>query len=379
MNRLSALTIAGGILAGLTLAVFAYFLADAQRQDREEVERRFEDVAQVSAAVTDGIFQSSLQGAQEQAATQFSGETVDEAALAARARRGQLSYTAVLDDRERTLAATDGAPEPGPAVDVALETGEARLSDVMGEGEEATIEWAIPYETEYGRRVYVQGIPLSSFAAFLEASLSRLPNPTDAETAMVDSNGVVLGGARLSTDVGEQLRDKPLMNALEEADSGEYGDDRYFASGEITGSPFRIVLDTSEEELYDSISGRAISWVIFAAFALAALAGLLLLRRASATAAELQRKELNERHAGEINDNIIQGLALAKYQLQAGQGDASATQVSQTLREAQRLVSGLLGDAEVQAGQLRRGVAAETGGPTDPPPSSAPATEDDRA
>ena len=98
--------------------------------------------------------------------------------------------------------------------------------------------------------------------------------------------------------------------------------------------------------------------------------GLFVLRRALVAGAELERRELNERHAVEINDNIIQGLALAKYKLQAGEGEASADQVSETLREAQRLVSGLLGDAEVQAGQLRREIAAETTRPEDPPPEA---------
>ena len=70
--------------------------------------------------------------------------------------------------------------------------------------------------------------------------------------------------------------------------------------------------------------------------------------------------------------NIIQGLALAKYQLQAGEGKASADQVAETLREAQRLVSNLLGDAEVQAGQLRREIAAETSRPEPSPPEAQP-------
>jgi signal transduction histidine kinase len=177
---------------------------------------------------------------------------------------------------------------------------------------------------------------------------------------------------KLSARAGEPLPDKGLLSALADGDRGEYGKDRYFASGAISGSPFRIVLDTSTSKLYDTIGGgrKTIPWLIFAAFALAALAGLFLLRRALTAAAELERKELNERHAVEINDNIIQGLALAKYQLEAGEGEASAAQVSETLREAQRLVSGLLGEAEVQAGQLRREMAAETSRP-EPPPTGA--------
>jgi hypothetical protein len=158
------------------------------------------------------------------------------------------------------------------------------------------------------------------------------------------------------------LPDEDLLEALDEGSRGDYGGDRYFASGPIEGSPFRIVLDTTEEKLYEDVR-TTVPWLIFTAFALMALVGLFLLRRSLASAAELQRRELNERHAVEINDNIIQGLALAKYQLQRGEGEASATQLADTLREAQRLVSGLLGDAEVQAGQLRREAAAETTGP----------------
>jgi len=185
---------------------------------------------------------------------------------------------------------------------------------------------------------------------------------------MVDESHVVLGGANLSSRVGEMLEDEDLVEALDEKTQGSYGGDRYFASSPIVSSPLRVVLDADEDDLYESIGGsrKTIPWILFAAFALAAALGLYLLRRATLAGAELQRRHLNERHAVEINDNIIQGLALAKYQLQAGEGEASAAQVSETLREAQRLVSGLLGEAEVQAGQLRREVAAETKRPDAP-------------
>jgi hypothetical protein len=239
----------------------------------------------------------------------------------------------------------------------------------MGSGEDATIEFAIPYETPTGRRIFVTGSPTKPFADFLAASLGNLPTEfgDDAETAMVDSNGVVLGGDNLSSPPGMKLDDPDLLTALDEEAYGDYGDERYFASSPITNTPFKIVLDTSKSDLYDDISGTTLSWIIFAAFAIALFGGLFMLRRALSTAAELERRELNERHAVEINDNIIQGLALAKYKLQAGEGQASADQVSETLREAQRLVSNLLGDAEVKAGQLRREIAAETARPEDPP------------
>lgn len=372
VNRLRAMTIAGALLAALVLGVFAYLIADSQSDDREEVEKRFQDVAQVSGAVTNGIFQSAFQGSRTQATERFSGP-IDERALAQFAEQGQSQYVAVYDAKGRKLAATPGTPKPGPAVESALGDGQPRLSDVMGSGDDATIEFAIPYDTPTGRRVFVTGSPTKPFADFLAASLGDLPTEFGgAETAMVDSNGIVLGGDNLSSPVGEMLDDPELLEALQSEEFGDYGDDRYFASSAITNSPFKIVLDTSKDDLYDSLDDQTIAWIIFAAFALALLGGLYFLRRALVTTGELQRRELNERHAVEINDNIIQGLALAKYQLQAGEGKASADQVSETLREAQRLVSNLLGDAEVQAGQLRREIAAETKRPEEPPPEAQP-------
>jgi hypothetical protein len=371
VNRLRAMTIGGAVLAALLLGIFAFLIADSQSQDKEDVEERFQDVAQVSGAVTNGIFQSAFQSTRTQATEKFSGP-IDERALAQFAQQGQSQYVVVYDAKARRLGATPGAPQPGPAVETARKTGQPRLSDVMGTGEDATIEFAIPYDTPSGRRIFVTGSPTQPFADFLASSLGQVPNFADAETAMVDSNGIVLGGDNLSSPVGEKRDDPELLEALQGEEHGDYGDDRYFASSAITNTPFKIVLDADKSDLYESISGRTVTWIIFAAFALALFGGLYFLRRALVTTGELQRRELNERHAVEINDNIIQGLALAKYQLQAGEGKASADQVAETLREAQRLVSNLLGDAEVQAGQLRREIAAETSRPEQPSPEAQP-------
>jgi hypothetical protein len=370
VTRLRTITIGAALVLALILAVLAYLLAESQSQDREEARNRFDDVAKVSSSVTNGIFQLSLTGTQQQVAARFGAPRVDATALAQFADQSRLAYAAVLDARGRPLGKTGSPPaEFGPATETALKTGKARLSDYMELNGKGVIEWAIPYDSAAGHRIYVSGSPASAFEDFLERSLGDLPNFADPETVMVDGEGVVLGGVKLSADVGHKLPDSDLVEAIDERGSGTYGDDGYFAAGGIEGSPFRIVLDTTEDELYEEID-TTLAWVIFAAFALTALAGLLLLRRMLSSAAELERRELNERHAVEINDNIIQGLALAKYQLQRGEDEASSAQLAETLREAQRLVSGLLGDAEVQAGQLRREVAAETSRPE--PPAAGP-------
>src|SRR5688572_22622173 len=171
-----------------------------------------------------------------QAAENFAGP-VEDRALVEFAEQGQSAFVAIYDEDGRRLAATPGTPAPGPAVDTARDAGKPRLSDVMGNGDDAVVEFAIPYETPSGRRIFVQGTPLQPFADFLATSLGELPSFADAETAMVDSNGIVLGGDNLSSPVGERLDDADLLEALQEESAGSYSGDHYFAASPITSSP----------------------------------------------------------------------------------------------------------------------------------------------
>ena len=365
MRKAMLVGIAGVLLL---LGLFGYLLADSQRQAREDVEQRFHDVAQVSAALTEGLFGVSQTGTMQQAAAQLGGRRVDERRLEALVRRGQAPYGEVFDIRGRRLAATSRAPaDPaaGPAVALALRTGRAQLSNAIGSGPRALVEWAVPYRSAAGRRVYVTTIPMNVLGGFLGGFLRRVPNFADSESVVVDGRGVALGGSGMRLALGRPLRDRDLREALRGREQGDYGDDRYFAASEISGSTWKVSIATDRSDLYSSVDGarRTIPWLLFAAFALAAVAGLLFMRRSAQAAAELQRKELSERHAVEINDNIIQGLALASYELQRGERMAGSSQVAETLREAQRLVSELLGQGEVQPGQLRREAAARTDRP----------------
>lgn len=74
-----------------------------------------------------------------------------------------------------------------------------------------------------------------------------------------------------------------------------------------------------------------------------------------------------ERQAVEINDNIVQGLTVAKYAMETGHDERSRRAVEETLRSAQHIITELLGerDTEIELGpgDLRRetpaGVAAQ--------------------
>jgi signal transduction histidine kinase len=56
--------------------------------------------------------------------------------------------------------------------------------------------------------------------------------------------------------------------------------------------------------------------------------------------------------AAELNDTVVQGLAVARYRLPAG--SEGVEEVAATLERAKALVSDLLGDEEPQPGSLRR-------------------------
>jgi hypothetical protein len=353
------------------LAVFAYSLADSQSRQRRDVEKRFHDRATVSAALTDAIFSLSATQTQAQGALRFGGRSIDRAALIRTVRQSQGAYAEIIDSDGRVLAATPGAP-PRPAasapyVAAALRDRKSHLSDLLpGPRGTRLIEWAIPFRARTGQRVQLSGLSQPLIAQFLGSFLERVPNEASASSYVLDGRGSVIAGTKGSAT---RRADHALAQAVRQERQGDYGDGRYFTSAPIAGSSWRIVLSASQGKLYDSINGgrRAIPWIIFAAFALTALIGLVLLRRVLLAGRELERAELSRTHALEINDNIVQRLVMAKYALDRGATETTQDKVAETLHEAQQLVISMLEEREIEPGVLRRKEAAQTDHPPAPP------------
>ncbi|MEA2347525.1 MAG: hypothetical protein QOG62_1312 [Thermoleophilaceae bacterium] len=79
-------------------------------------------------------------------------------------------------------------------------------------------------------------------------------------------------------------------------------------------------------------------------------------------AALFEDLKARERQAAEINDTIVQGLAIAKYSLDTGRDEQTRAAIEESLRRAKVLISDLLeGQAEgsIEPGDLRRAQAAE--------------------
>ena len=82
--------------------------------------------------------------------------------------------------------------------------------------------------------------------------------------------------------------------------------------------------------------------------------------------------KVRERQALEINDNIVQGLTVAKYALTMGADDQSKQAIEDTLRRARSIITDLLGDPgsgmELGPGDLRRSEPAVIADPEPPRP-----------
>ncbi|HLM34431.1 MAG TPA: PAS domain S-box protein [Gaiellaceae bacterium] len=69
---------------------------------------------------------------------------------------------------------------------------------------------------------------------------------------------------------------------------------------------------------------------------------------------ELAAARSARRQATELNDNVVQGLVLAKYALGGGDRTTATRMIDGTLGQARRMIADLIGSERVQAGDLRR-------------------------
>jgi len=372
-RTLRALFAGAVALVVLLLGFFAYSLAHSQGQQREDLEKRFRDRADISAAVTDAIFASAGSQSQLQNAAKFGGSTINPMTLVRTARQSQSPYAEIIGSDGKLLAATRRAPKRSPAarpyVARAVRTNRLQVSDQLrGPKGSPVFETATPFPTAHGTRVLLAANDARLLSQFLNGFLEQVPNVAAATSYVLDSNGMVVATTSKGVPSGSTLPDRDLASALTEHRSGSYGDDRYFASARLLSSPWVVALSAAKDDLYATVNGseRTIPWLIFAAFALVAIAGLVLLRRVLVTNARLQRAEISRVHALEINDNVVQRLVVAKLALDRGATETSREKLAETLQETQQLVTSMLEEKEIFPGVLRRSGAA----PTDQAPAA---------
>jgi hypothetical protein len=122
------------------------------------------------------------------------------------------------------------------------------------------------------------------------------------------------------------------------------------------------------DKAHGEIMRRAWDWHVAVWDGLTAVVGVYYVSLRGSYASVLRGAQMFEdfkvrqRQAVEINDNIVQGLTVAKYQLDRGHDAHSRAAIEETLRKAQDLITDLLGesrgDAGLGPGDLRRSTGA---------------------
>jgi signal transduction histidine kinase len=287
------------LILGL-LGAFAYVVLDSQAKSRREAEKRFGAEATISAELTSSIFRTSAAGAQSAAAKAFGEGAVDEQTLAALAKRSNLGYVLILDRKGRLLAASAGTP---PLVRSRVSTayahirealaGRALLSDALPvAGGGSVLEWALPFPTRFGRRVEVEAFRPGLISKFVGSYLARTRSDVSGRAYVLDSKGRVVASSGGAAKPGDLLHAPSLLHGLAARNRGSYTDggvEQYYTSAPVAGSTWRVVLSEPKSLLYPPLAGSS-SWILFAvlaAFAMAGGAGLVFLRRALKSGAQL--------------------------------------------------------------------------------------------
>jgi hypothetical protein len=360
---------AATLLLVLLLGFFAYALAHGQHQQRKDIDRRFGDRARVAATVNESLFGLSNSSVRTADTQRLGAKTVDMKFLAQRTQIQQQAYAAVLTVDGTVLASSGKVPADvtsTPEFKAAVKTKTAAYSSLLpGPGNSALIRSAVPFPTQFGLRIDVSAGNADALAQFLNSFLSRLPTTGNAKSYVLDSTEKVIATPGAKSHAGTPLPDKQLAAVVRDKTNGSYDGGRYFTSSPIAGTPWRIVLTAKKSDLYSTVK-TTVPWLIFAAFVLVSLGGIILLWRVLIANAELERADLSRKHALEINDNVVQRLVLAKYALDRGATETSQQKLAETLRETQQLVTSMLEEREIGPGSLRRDVPAETEGRPDP-------------
>ena len=260
MNRGRSLAFLG-LLLFAALAAFGVQLDDAHDDSRRAAERRFEQRAQISAALTQSVFGALSSVSADELGRQLGGSPASRRRqLTKLVKEGRIGYAAVLDARGRLI---DRAGAVKPPHGVTRTPGV--LSDVRRTKGGSLIEFGMPFDSPAGPRVLVEGIPVALMRSFLADFLRRLPNPDGATLVVTDSRGIVL--ARV-VPKGGSARTRDVLSVA--------------ASVPRTSWQLRLHADRARV-LAGSGGGIWLGWALLCGLAIAVLAGLWLCARAIAS------------------------------------------------------------------------------------------------
>jgi signal transduction histidine kinase len=284
-----ALLLGAGLLVLALLAAFAVALADNQASSKADIKSRVHERAVLAAALVESLFSTIAQQIPTDAKT-FGGAQVSNALL--EHNRGANTYLVLLGADGRLLAASNGlssrlrAQLPGSrAVQRVRRRGTPyALGDIEASGKTALIDVVAGLPTAHGRRLLVQGTPVSALAGLLTGELDRIPGVAGSRNLIVDSNDAVIASNVASWPPGHKFSGRGERAALGHSTGDRNG--QFYDQIPLRGSTWRMVLASPDGALFASLSGlhRWVPWLLLIAFGLVASVALLLGWRMLSTA-----------------------------------------------------------------------------------------------
>ena len=266
------------------LAVFAIELSDTQVGSKRDVMSRVHERAVLAGALIGSLFQSVEQQIPQEARA-YGARTVT--ARTMNASRQRNAYIVLLDANTGRVIAHSRGFTPQARADLRdsaalalVRSGHTYgLGNVLPYGRTGVVNLAVTLPTRSGPRILVTGFLPSALGGFISGELQQIPSVKGAHNYLIDGTRTVLASTNSAIPVGRVLDTPAQIRALSSSSGDRNG--YYYDQVKISNSTWRILLSAPDGPLFASVTGvrKWVPWIIFIAFALVALAALMLSRR----------------------------------------------------------------------------------------------------